>query len=225
MFLQKGHLDVYALDYPVCKDSSARYGRMERTWMMNHMLHEMQQIYPEMHNEEVRKLKFLTKGLQSPLEYDPCSEDYMSNYLNQLSVKEAIHVKTDRDWVQCGDYRTMTYNISDQFSDMTPFYNYLIDSKLGLKILVYSGDDDFMCPTWGTQSWIWNLGYEVEGKEWAEWFINDQTAGYITKWKNTHMTFATVHSAGHMVPACKPEAAYWLYENYLFGDLIPTSSE
>ena len=44
---------------------------------------------------------------------------------------------------------------------MTPIYNYLIDGKYGLNLLVYSGDDDDVCATVGTQSWIWDLGYDV----------------------------------------------------------------
>ena len=44
---------------------------------------------------------------------------------------------------------------------MTPYYNYLIDGKFGLNLLVYSGDDDDVCATVGTQSWIWDLGYKV----------------------------------------------------------------
>jgi len=44
---------------------------------------------------------------------------------------------------------------------MTSYYNYLIDGNFGLNILVYSGDDDDVCATIGTQSWIWRLGYRV----------------------------------------------------------------
>jgi hypothetical protein len=34
---------------------------------------------------------------------------------------------------------------------MTPYYNYLIDGGFGLNILVFSGDDDDVCATIGTQ--------------------------------------------------------------------------
>ena len=44
---------------------------------------------------------------------------------------------------------------------MTSYYKYLIDGGFGLNILVYSGDDDDVCATIGTQSWIWRLGYRV----------------------------------------------------------------
>lgn len=39
----------------------------------------------------------------------------------------------------------------DRHNDMTPYYNYLIDGGFGLNILVFSGDDDDVCATIGTQ--------------------------------------------------------------------------
>ena len=44
---------------------------------------------------------------------------------------------------------------------MVPYYQYLIDGKFGLNILVYSGDDDDVAATLGTQAWIWDMGYNV----------------------------------------------------------------
>ena len=49
----------------------------------------------------------------------------------------------------------------DSATSMVPVYQYLIDGGFGLDILVYSGDDDSVCGTVGTQSWIWDMGYVV----------------------------------------------------------------
>lgn len=102
---------------------------------------------------------------------------------------------------------------------MTHIYKYLIDGKFGLKILVFSGDDDGVCPTEGTQSWIWDLGYRTAGRPWQAYTVANQTAGYITKWANTKLAFATVHGAGHEVPTYKPEVALHLWHSYLDGEL------
>ena len=58
------------------------------------------------------------------------------------------------------------YKQSDGFDSMTPYYQYLIDGKYGLNILVYSGDDDDVAATVGSQEWIWDLGYQVSYLSW-----------------------------------------------------------
>lgn len=82
-----------------------------------------------------------------------------------------------------------------------------------------AGDDDAVCATIGTQDWIWDLGYEVSGKAWQSYTVDEQVGGYLTKWVNTKMALATVHGAGHEVPTYKPEVAFWIWENYLRGEL------
>jgi hypothetical protein len=37
---------------------------------------------------------------------------------------------------------------------MEGFYNLLLDGDYGLQILVFSGDDDSVCATVGTQRWM-----------------------------------------------------------------------
>lgn len=110
-------------------------------------------------------------------------------------MKEALHVKTDVKWMEC----SYTINYEHASDSTAPIYNYLIDGNYGLNILVYSGDDDSICATVGTQDWIWGLGYEVSGQKWQTYTVSEQTAGYITKWKDTKMAFVTVHGAGHEV--------------------------
>lgn len=101
---------------------------------------------------------------------------------------------------------------------MAPYYNYLIDGGYGLSILVYSGDDDSVCAMSGTDDWLWDLGYEtIDGKYWQEWVVDQQTAGYVTHFKDGALTYATVHGAGHEVPTYKPKQALQLFENYING--------
>lgn len=84
------NLNPYALDYPVCKeDSPRRYGRNQRNWFMRNALSGMS---PEMH---------AAVGLEPDSSYEPCADDYMTAYLNQDKVKQAIHVKQDIEWADC----------------------------------------------------------------------------------------------------------------------------
>jgi hypothetical protein len=136
------------------------------------------------------------KTLNVPLKesYEPCADDYGAAYLNRADVKAAIHVKPEIEWKDCS--LTVRYKQSESIHSMTPIYNYLIDGNYGLDIFVFSGDDDTVCSTEGTQSWIWDLGYTVSGRAWQQYKVAGQTAGYLTKWENTKLAFATVHGAG-----------------------------
>jgi carboxypeptidase C (cathepsin A) len=103
--------------------------------------------------------------------------------------------------------------------DMAPLYNYLIDGGYGLKILVYSGDDDSVCATSGTDAWIWDLGYEtIAGKYWRDWKVDEQVAGYVSHFEDGVMTYATVHGAGHEVPTYKPKQALDLLQKFLSNE-------
>jgi hypothetical protein len=135
-----------AVDYPVCvEDSLDRAGRAQRYWMLNHHL-----------SNSSKALRSMVLGAEN---YEPCAEDYTTTYLNLASVKEAMHVKSDIEWDMCS--YSIRYDAQDGMTSMTPIYNYLIDGGYGLNILVYSGDDDAVCGTVGTQNWIWDLGYTV----------------------------------------------------------------
>lgn len=200
-----GNLNPYALDYPVCTENSpAKYGYSQRLWQMHHQLKALG-IEPK------------DIGLKSKGEYEPCADDYSSEWLNQASVKQALHVKTATRWESCS-YK-LDYSVVDSTAVSTaPIYNYLIDGGFGLNILVYSGDDDGVCATIGTQEWIWDLGYEVAPNQWSTYTVNQQTAGYLTKWKKTKLAFLTIHGAGHEVPTYKPEAALDMWTRYLAGE-------
>ena len=231
MYRAVGNLNPYALDYPVCLEEDTisgrarKNGRSQRNALMNYMLpgifsDESDYVDGKFHlsTSSQNAISDIRKsiGLEPSESYEPCAEDYMTQYLNQQSVKEAIHVKTDIVWTDCS--YSLRYKVGDRHHDMTPLYNYLIDGGFDLNILVFSGDDDDVCATIGTQNWIWDLGYDV-GTNWKAFEVNGQVGGYITKWKDTKLGFATVHGAGHEVPAYKPEAALWLWDSYLKGDL------
>lgn len=202
-----GNLNPYALDYPVCTtDSPAKKGRAQRLWFLNH-------LYASRTTEEERRLL----GLTATDSYEPCEDDYSDAYLNQAAVKVALNVKPTISWNSCSN--TVKYNSTDSDAVSTaPIYNYLVDGKYGLNILVYSGDDDSVCGTVGTQSWIWDLGYTISGKAWQTYTVNQQTAGYATQWKDTKLGFLTIHGAGHEVPTYKPDVALDMFTRYLNGE-------
>ena len=192
-FMKKiGNLNPYALDYPVC-----------------------------LSNQQLKMREFLRDTNENTeMMYEPCEEQYSSVYLNKLDVKTALHVNTNIEWEECS--RTTKYNLLDKMRPMEKYYNTLLNSKThqDIRILVYSGDDDSVCGTIGTQRWIYNLGFPTMSL-WDTWYNTDgQTAGFVTKFKtpfgdNSRFSFITVHDAGHEVPTYKPKDALELFEMYL----------
>ena len=106
---------------------------------------------------------------------------------------------------------------------MTTYYKYLLEGndKYNIDILVYSGDDDAVCATIGTQDWIYGLGYSPKkGSDWTAWKTEEgQLGGYLTKFKDARLAFATVHGAGHEVPTYKPKVALQLFTQFIAGEL------
>jgi len=188
-----GNLDPYGLDYDVCTtETAARGARTEIAWLLSH-------VSPW--------------HLDIRVTFEPCEENFMVSYLNQAAVKQALHARTDLTWAECST--ETQYHTADMQNPMMGYYNKLIDGKYNLKMLVYSGDDDSVCATVGTQDWIWTLGYKNINL-WDVWNVDNQVAGYVTRFEHD-LTFVTVHDAGHMVPEFRPARGLEVFRKYLDG--------
>jgi carboxypeptidase C (cathepsin A) len=221
-FMRKiGNLNPYALDYPVCLSGQQRAFR-EFIYGTNAFAYG------------ANKQSVLDKSVQSTFDksvqstFEPCADEYAAAYLNRADVKAAIHVRSDIVWDECS--RTTKYKLADKMLPMEKYYPKILNSKTHpwLRVLVYSGDDDSVCGTIGTQRWIYDLGFSV-AKSWDTWYVDGQTAGYITNFKtekyingrkindivSSRFAFVTVHGAGHEVPTYKPREAFELFRMYL----------
>jgi carboxypeptidase C (cathepsin A) len=156
--------------------------------------------------------------------YHPCADEHLTTYLNRLDVVKAIHADPKMlPWNGCSD--RVHYSQKDFQISTIGLYKEIIaqqDTTTPLKVLVFSGDDDSVCSLEGTQMWIWDLGVKAKSrKTWQPWLVHNQTAGFVTHFELKHtdstFTFATVHGAGHEVPAYRPMEALELLKNYLNG--------
>merc|ERR1719336_723611 len=198
------------MDFPLCKDQShLKAGRHERYMMSQTILASM---------EKDRRTKL---GKYFPQHYEPCGADYATEYLNDMDVRTAIHVDEDKlkntpTWTECDGSVNSNWNQTDLNAPMMPVYKWLINNA-DIDIVIYSGDDDSVCATLGTQQFIWEIA-PLESN-WKAWTFGDteQLGGYITRF--TGITFLTVHGAGHMVPSTRPEQALKVFTDYLDGRL------
>jgi len=199
-------LDPYALDFPKCNDSALSVGRHER-----HTL--------------VRALKLRAAYPYFPTNYQPCTSDWATAYLSRKDVQAAVHaapggVAWTGNWSACSDWVGERYSSSDTAAPMMPIYQKLAGK---IKMLVYSGDDDAVCATLGSQQFVWDLGLPVKAP-WTPWTMDSgpgcsdgpackQVAGYVTLFEG--LSFVTVHGAGHLVPSTRPVQGLQVLKNFL----------
>ena len=184
--------DPYALDFPTCADAAKAAGRRERHHLLSHVAR--------------------AAGRAAPAPYEPCASSHGAAYLNDPAVRAAIHVKTNASWDECSDAVSSAYNYTDASQPMMPIYDELHAAAPHLKILVYSGDDDSICATMGSQKWIWSLGRAVLN-DWRPWLLDDQLAGFKVNFDG--LDFITIHGAGHMCPATQPRRMFDVIKTFL----------
>ena len=207
-------INPYALDFPVCidEDGSTAFTHMnqQRMQLMKQTKHYNFDLNDETISYNSRQLK-----------YKPCEEDYFIDYLNRKDVRSALHVMDNAPkWTVCAN--NVNYSRDDVNTSLINLYKEVVMHGLeqNLHMMVYSGDDDSICSTAGTQYWIYDIGLDVlKEKLWQPWKVNGQVAGYVTpfnvKQGSGSFTFTTVHGAGHEVPAYKPEQALVMFKNFL----------
>eukprot|EP00485_Elphidium_margaritaceum_P007165 CAMPEP_0202709196 /NCGR_PEP_ID=MMETSP1385-20130828/21322_1 /ASSEMBLY_ACC=CAM_ASM_000861 /TAXON_ID=933848 /ORGANISM="Elphidium margaritaceum" /LENGTH=455 /DNA_ID=CAMNT_0049368383 /DNA_START=169 /DNA_END=1536 /DNA_ORIENTATION=+ len=228
-------IDPYALDFPVCNSKVGGGGGVspsatvvdERVWFMKHVIKDALKrpvpgIYAALVEQLEQSMMEPTRSrrrrrLEGSSAYYPCESNWNSEYLNRAEVQTAIHAKRTV-WSMCSE--KVDYSQESMKNPMEPTYRWLIENGDDLHITIVSGDDDSVCGTLGTQSWIWDMNYTVVGEDnWKVWKDSDgQTGGYVTKFKDA-FNFVTVHSAGHMIPETQPSRSLEAFTAYLKGDI------
>lgn len=140
-----------------------------------------------------------------------------ADYMNDPGVREQLNIPEEftDEWSLCYPGDDFGYEVLPEGSQW--IYEDLVGS--GIEVLKFSGDNDLVISTMGTEQWLNNLNWEVS-REWAPYTLEDrQTAGYIQAYNDNEFTFATVHNAGHMVPLDQRERAYHLIFNWMFKRL------
>jgi len=211
-----GNIDPYALDFPVCNSN-----------VLNEKLQFMKLVYQQALNRPILKhyqykINYYQQYGSFPNEdwYEACSENYATEYLNRKDVQTALHVKSTL-WKGCSD--KVDYSVESMQNPMEPTWKWLVAQGNNLHMTVVSGDDDSVCGTMGTQSWMWYLGYKVDSNyNWLTWTdINGQIGGYQTKFLTNDnkpaLNLVTVHSAGHMIPQTQPQRSLQAFSNFLNG--------
>merc|ERR1712151_586938 len=159
-----------------------------------------------------------------PLCYD------MSNditFLNDKEVQRQLGV--DMQFSSCNLLVNKAFTL-----DFMKNYHQLIPPMLadGIDVLIYAGDQDFICNWLGNEKWTLALDWDhktefnaagtkpfvLTGQETGK--MKGKEVGELRSHKNLH--FLRVFQAGHMVPMDQPEAALGMLNTFMDGTFRKT---
>ncbi|PKA49127.1 Serine carboxypeptidase II-3 [Apostasia shenzhenica] len=149
-----------------------------------------------------------------PEDLDPCTDDYINRYLNIAEVQKALHANVTNlryPWRLCSSL-VGGKKWHDGPDTVLPIIKELIGS--GLRVLLYSGDQDSVVPVTSTKAAIDMLKLPITSS-WQAWYTNEEVGGYVVTYKG--LAFTTVRGAGHMVPFYQPERALVMFSAFLKG--------
>jgi len=199
-YAMDGSIDIYDIYVDVCKDGQAP--QPNQAFVLER---ERRKQLRRLQQEDGR----LGVTPISPI-FPTCIDSYVAKFLNNPDVQTAIHAKVGTKWVQCGLDGLYDFN----YASVVPLYQNWVRSKQ-IKILVYSGDADFIVSFLGSENWIGMMKLK-ELQTWSKWPGSDtQVAGYFRRYDG--MTYATVKGAGHMVPKDRPLHALDMITAYIAG--------
>ncbi|XP_043705168.1 serine carboxypeptidase-like 45 [Telopea speciosissima] len=142
---------------------------------------------------------------------DVCILNETSEYLNRKDVQKALHARLFGvgGWVNC-------YNSNVEVPTV-PILGTLISS--GIRVLVYSGDQDAQVPLIGTRKVINVLANQLAlntTSPYTTWFENKQVAGWTQVFGGV-LSFATIRGASHRAPFTSPERSLAMFISFLEG--------
>ncbi|CAI0464938.1 unnamed protein product, partial [Linum tenue] len=151
---------------------------------------------------------------------DLCIQDEMNKYLNRKYVQQAIHAQlvAVSNWTACT--HRVKYDESNLENPTIGVVGSLVGS--GIRVLVYSGDQDAAIPFIGTRSLVnrqsKKLGLNTT-LPYKPWFDDEKQVGGWTQvyGENNKLAYATIRGASHMAPLSSPKRSLTLFAAFLAG--------
>ncbi|KAM7270526.1 hypothetical protein ACFE04_029740 [Oxalis oulophora] len=159
--------------------------------------------------------------MQDKEEVNVCVERDTIKYLNRKDVQTAFHARLVgvKKWGNCGG--TPGYDRKNMEIPTIGILGTLVRS--GIRVLVYSGDQDSIVPFTGTRTNVnklaKDLGLNTTGP-YRAWFVGKQVGGW-TQVYGDKLSFATIRGAAHEAPLSQPERSFQLFHSFLAGNPLP----
>ena len=158
------------------------------------------------------------KCAKPPLCYDFSN---VGTYLERPEVLAAIGVDAKhKKWSSCNKLVTIGFELA---GDWMKSYEMMIPDQLnaGIKVLIYAGDQDFICNWLGNQAWAQALPWPHQGDfnttAPIDWNVDGKKAGELQS--SNGFQFLRVLDAGHMVPRDQPANALAMLNGWIHDTL------
>ncbi|KAJ0791776.1 putative carboxypeptidase D [Helianthus annuus] len=157
---------------------------------------------------------------------DVCVEDETTKYFNRKDVQTALNARLVgvKEWSVCSS--VLTYDMANMEEPMTPVLAFLL--KSGIRVFVYSGDQDSVLPLTGTRLVVNGLAKKLglsTTLPYRAWFSDNNQVGGWTQVYGDVLHFATVRGAAHEAPYTQPERSFVLFKAFLAGKPLPHIEE
>ncbi|XP_050158863.1 serine carboxypeptidase-like 45 [Malus sylvestris] len=158
--------------------------------------------------------------LQKTVKIDVCIEDETFTYLNRPDVQEELHARVT-NWTTCSNGGVLEYDMKNLEIPMLPVLGDLV--KSGIRVLIYSGDQDSVIPLTSTRTLVNGLAKDLglqTNVPYRVWFEEKQVAGWTQVYSDT-LSYATIRGAGHEAPISQPARSLLLFTSFLTGMPLP----
>ncbi|KAL4462598.1 hypothetical protein ABPG74_000428 [Tetrahymena malaccensis] len=137
----------------------------------------------------------------------------VDNFLAREDVKAALGV-SGRTWEECS--YAVHYELQhDENVNLANDVAFVLQNNV--KVLVYSGDQDFACNYIGGMAWTnkmkWPGQADFQKAQFSDYVVDGKSAGEIKGTGN--FNFLKVYQAGHMVPMDQPQVALHMINSFI----------
>ncbi len=140
----------------------------------------------------------------------------VDKFIERSDVLEALGVYP-RKWTTCSWQVFKKFLRGSYYEDTTEQVKALLDSYGKLKVVIYTGTDDWICNIDGVDMVFdaleWSGRQQFTEAIWHNWYIGGRLAGTYRETKN--LKYYKVFASGHLVCFDQPESAYEILTDLL----------
>merc|ERR1712141_968000 len=151
--------------------------------------------------------------------------DAVTTLLGEDSVRDSLGVPEKvATWESC-NMQVHSMFTEDWWSNLEVNIPTMLEG--GLRVLVYSGTNDFIVNWYGGRAWVGNMTWSGQSaynaQDWKDW---KNSAGEVSGTFKTqgNLTFLGVYGAGHMVPMDQAQNSVEMLYNFLHGEAFATKT-